>query len=181
MHMLAVMAGLGAISIVQGFVDVVLPALWGQEPFALLYRATEVLGPGYFGAYLFVHNLGLACVVPGFGFLASRYEKQTTNRARIGMILLGAVLVSLLVALEYLIQAAERFDVAFAMALFTLEACAVLLLAFPSALQLRGFVPTRVYSWALITPFRRLRVPMVTSAFLLVLASIAETLFVFGA
>lgn len=180
-RLLGVMAVLGALSIGQGFVDVVVPALTGGESFGFLMTWTERLGPGFLGAYLLVHNLGLACIVPGFGFLASYYEKETSNRQRIGMILLGAVLVSLLVALEYLIQAAERFDLAFAFALFTVEAAAVLLLAFPSARLMKGFVPTRAYGWALVTPFRRLRAPMAACLILLVGASIVEVAVVFGA
>lgn len=170
------MAVLGGISIVQGIIDVVIPALTGGEPFAWLFKWTEALGPGFLTAYLLVHNLGLACIVPGFGFLASYFEKHTSNRQRIGLILLGAVLVSLFVALEYLIQAADRFDLAFALALFTLEALAVLLLAFPSALHMRGFVPTPAYGWALVTPFRRLLPAMAASFLLLVAASLVETL-----
>lgn len=177
--MLGAMAALGALSLLQGFVDVVVPALTGEEPFGFLLGMTERFGYAFFAAYVFVHNLGLACVVPGFGFLASRFEAKTTNRERIGMILLGAVLVSLLVALEYLLQAAWRFDLPFALALFTVEAAAVLLLAFPSARQLRGFVPTRVYSWALVTPFLRLRAPLVASVLLLAAASLVETVKVF--
>jgi hypothetical protein len=177
--MLGAMATFGALSLAQGFVDVVIPALTGAEPFRFLMGWTDRLGYGFFAAYLFVHNFGLACVVPGFGFLASKYEAHTTNRERIGMILLGAVLVSLLVGLEYLLQAAWRFDLPFALTLFAVEALAVLLLAFPSARLMRGFVPTRTYSWALVTPFRRLRLPLVVCVVLLMATSLVETAVVF--
>lgn len=178
--MLGAMAVLGGISILQGIIDVVLPALTGQEPFAFLFAGAERFGPAFLTAYLFVHNLGLACIVPGFGFVAGYFEKQTTNRQRIGFILLGAVFVSLLVALEYLIQAADRFDLAFALSLFTLEAIAVLLVAFPSALQMRGFVPTPAYGWALVTPFRKLLPALAASFLLLLAASLLETLHIVG-
>lgn len=177
--MLAGMATLGALSIAQGIVDVVLPAFTGEEPFHLLFSWTERFGYAFFATYLFVHNLGLACVVPGFGFLASKFEAKTSNRERIGIILLGAVLVSLLVSLEYLVQAAWRFDLAFALTLFAVEAAAVLMLAFPSARQLKGFVPTRVYAWALVTPFRKLRVPLLAAAVVLLGASLVEAAVVF--
>lgn len=179
--MLGAMVTLGALSVLQGIVDVVLPALFGQEPFGLLFALTERLGTPFFAAYLFVHNFGLACVVPGFGFLASRYERHVTNRERIGIILFAAVFVSLLVTLEYLLQAAWRFDLPFALALFTVEAGAVLLLAFPSARALKGFVPTPVYGWALVTPFRRLRRPLLASVAILLLAAVMETAVVFSA
>lgn len=179
--MLGAMVGLGALSILQGLVDVVVPSLLGLEPFFLLFSWTERFGVTFFAAYIFVHNVGLACVVPGFGFLASRYERRVTNRERIGIILLAAVFVSLLVALEYLLQASWRFHLPFALALFTVEAAGVLLVAWPSARALKGFVPTPAYGWALLTPFRRLRAPLVASVVLLLAASVLETLFVFSA
>ncbi|HEX2021089.1 MAG TPA: hypothetical protein VHH36_00125, partial [Candidatus Thermoplasmatota archaeon] len=107
---LALCAVTATLSILQGVVDVVLPALQGEEPFGFLLRATEAYGPAFFIAYVFVHNLGLACLVPGFGFLAAWFERKTRNRTLIGVLLAGAVVASLLVALQYLLLAHDRFD-----------------------------------------------------------------------
>lgn len=172
--LLATMAVLATLSLVQGIIDVVIPAVRGEEPFGFLFHMTSLLGLPFLVGYVFVHNLGLACVVPGFGFVASRFERHLDNRRLIGLILVGAVIASLLTGLLYLIQAAPRFNLAFALPLFLAEALGILLLAWPSAREMRGFVPTPVYAWSLITPFRNLRVPMVASVLVLSGASLVE-------
>lgn len=177
--MLALFVVLATLSIVQGVVDVVLPALRGEDPFGFLFAASASLGPAFFGLYIFVHNMGLACLVPGFGFLAVYFEKKKANRGLIGALLAGAVVVSLLVALEFLLQSG-RFNLFFALPLFALEAVGVLVLALPAARLLRGFVPTRRYSWSLAAPFARLATPLAISALLLGVASAIETWFAFS-
>lgn len=172
--LLATLALLATISLAQGIVDVVLPTVSGEEPFGFLLDQTARLGPGFFIAYVFLHNLGLAALVPGYGFLAAYFERRTQNRALIGLLLAAAVVASLLVALEFLIQARERFDLARALVLFTVEASAVLAVAIPAARQLKGFVPTRRYDWSLVTPFRKLRAPLVYAATVLLLVSGVE-------
>lgn len=167
-------AVLATLSILQGFVDVVMPALRGEEPFGFLYQSTERFGPAFFIGYVFVHNLGLACVVPGFGFLAAWFERKTHNRAIIGGLLAGAVAMSLLVAAQYLITAHQRFDLALAIPLYAGEALSVLALALAASLELKGFVPTRRYEWALVTPFRRMALVLATTASLLVLLATLE-------
>lgn len=172
--MLAFFAVLATLSLAQGVVDLVLPALQDEEPFGFLFEATERFGPNFLIGYIFVHNLGLACLVPGIGFLAAWFEKKTVNRTYIGILLASAVLLSLLVSLQYLIQAQERFDLRIALPIYLGEALAVLALAVSGALELRGFVPTRTYQWALITPFRRLALVFVAVAAVLALLATLE-------
>lgn len=179
-YMLGMLSVLATVSLLQGVVDVVVPAVNGTEPFGFLFAATEALGPGFLVLYVFVHNLGLACLVPGFGFLAARFEKKTANRGRIGLLLAGSIVLSLLMALQYLIQARERFDLRFALPLFAAEAAAVLLLSIAAARELRGFVPTPAYPWSLIQPFRNLRKPLVVSVATLALLSLVEAAAVLG-
>lgn len=178
---LGLCAVLATLSLMQGVVDVVLPALAGEPPFGFLFAATARFGPAFFIGYVFVHNLGLACLVPGFGFVAARFERKTRNRSLIGVVLAAAVVVSLLVALQYLVFAHRRFDLAIAIPLYAGEALSVLALALAGALELRGFVPTRRYEWALVTPFRRLGLPLATTAALLVLLATVEAWTLFGA
>lgn len=177
---LALFALLASVSLAQGIVDVVLPTLRGERPFGFLFRMTEAYGPWFFGAYVFVHNLGLACLVPGYGFIAAWFEKRTRNRTLIGVILAAAVVFSLLTALTYIVRAPERFDLLVAVPLFVGESASVLMLTLAAAMQLRGFVPTRAYAWSLVTPFRRLRTPFVVSAALLALLAAFEAVAVVG-
>lgn len=178
--LLALFAVLATVSLAQGIVDVVLPTLRGERPFGFLFEMSSRYGPVFFGAYIFVHNLGLACLVPGYGFLAAWFEKRTANRALIGAILAGAVAFSLLTALTYIVRAPERFDLAVSVPLFLGEAASVLVMALLAARELRGFVPTRAYDWSLMTPFRRLRVPFVASAALLAVLAAFEAVVVLG-
>ena len=112
--MLALFASLAVASLLQGVGDIVLPTARGGAPFSFLFATTRVFGPSAFALYVFIHNFGLACLVPGVGFVAARYERHTKNRGVIGILLVGAVVLALLVALEYLLQAQDKFDPAFA-------------------------------------------------------------------
>jgi hypothetical protein len=179
--LLSTFATLATVSIMQGVFDIAIPTFTGAKPFGFVYRLTEAFGPSAFGLYIFLHNLGLACLVPGFGFVAVRFEKKPANRAVIGMLLAGAVVLALLVALEYLVQSSARFDLRFAIPLFVGEAVGVLALALPAARELRGFVPTPRYEWSLVTPLARLRWPFLLSALLLAALSGLETLVVLRA
>lgn len=178
--MLGALAVLATLSIFQGIIDVVLPVLRGESPFGFLFAQTERFGPGFFIGYVFVHNLGLACLVPGYGFLAAWFERHTANRFLIGIVLAAAVACSLAVALEFILQASHRFDLPTAMTIFFAEASAVLAVAVPAARELKGFVPTRRYEWSLITPFRNLGVPLGYAATILVLVSLVEAWTVLG-
>lgn len=171
---------LATLSIVQGVVDVAIPALTGEESFGFLFGMTEKYGAAFFVAYIFLHNLGLASIVPGYGFLAAYYERRTVNRGVIGLMLAGAVVASLLVAAHFIMTAPERFDIPFATALLVCEACGVLALAYAGAQQLWGFVPTRRYAWSLITPYRQLATPFAYSALLLLVTSLIEAWAVVG-
>jgi hypothetical protein len=178
--MLALFAVLATVSLAQGFVDVVLPTIRGERPFGFLFEATRLYGPVFFGAYIFLHNLGLACLVPGYGFIAAWFEKRKANRTLIGVILAAAVVFSLLTAATYIVRAPERFDLAVAIPLFVGESAAVLFMAVAAARELRGFVPTRVYDWSLVAPFRRLRTPFAAAIVLLAALAAFEAVAVLG-
>lgn len=174
-------AVLATLSLLQGWVDVLLPAMRGETPFGFLFTMTERFGAGFFVAYIFLHNLGLACLVPGYGFLAAWFERRTVNRFLIGILLTGAVAASLMVAIYFILSAPHLFELPLALALLVGEACGVLALAVASARELRGFVPTPAYEWSLVTPFRRLGVPLGYSALLLFVLSVWEAYAVLGA
>ncbi|HVM45488.1 MAG TPA: hypothetical protein VM582_06090 [Candidatus Thermoplasmatota archaeon] len=172
--MLALFVALATVSILQGILDIVLPTLRGEPLFGFLYATTEAFGPWFFIAYIFVHNLGLACLVPGYGFLAARFERSKTNRFIVGLLLAGAVVASIVVAAHFVLTAPERFHLPTTMALLVGEACAVLALALAAAWQLKGFVPTRRYVWSLVAPFRKLAVPFAYSVTVLLGLSLFE-------
>lgn len=178
--MLGVFAVLATLSLLQGIVDVVIPQMTGGASFGFLFGMTEAYGPGFFIAYIFVHNLGLACVVPGFGFVAARFEKKTMNRGLIGVLLAGSVVASLLVAAQYMLARPEMFDLPVALTLLIGEAAAVLALAITAARELRGFVPTPAYTWSLVTPFRRLGIPLAVSSTVLLFLAVWEAWIVFA-
>lgn len=178
--MLALFALLATLSLLQGIADLVIPTIMGEEPFGFLFGMTERYGPAFFVAYIFVHNLGLACLVPGYGFLAAYYERRTANRAIVGWLLAGAVLSTLLVAAQFIFSS-PGFHLATSLTLLVGEAAGVLALALAGALELRGFVPTRAYAWSLVKPFNALKVPFAYSAAVLLLLSLFEAWAVLGA
>lgn len=178
--MLTLFALLALASLAQGVVDVVLPTIRQEPPFGLLFRETQRYGPAFFAVYIFVHNLGLACLVPGLGFLAARFERRKENRAIIGALLVGAVVAALVVAALYIARTPERFDLKVSIPLFFGEAAGVLALGVCAALQLRGFIPTRRLGWSLVAPFRTLVLPALVSAGLLALLAAVEARAVLG-
>ena len=172
--MLASLCVLATLSLCQGVIDVVLPIALGEAPFQFLFTQTERFGPVFLVGYIFLHNLGLACVVPGYGFLAAWFERRTTNRFLIGVLLAASVAVSLFGTLQFVLEASDRFDLPTALAIFFAEAAAVLAVAVSGARELRGFVPTRRYEWSLVTPFRNLGVPLAYAFTMLLLVSLFE-------
>lgn len=171
--MLGLFAALALASLLQGVLDVVIPTMRHEQPFGVLFGLTARFGPAFFVAYIFVHNMGLACLVPGFGFVAARIEKKPANRGVIGALLLGAVLVTLGVAALYLIRTPERFNMAVSIPLFVGESVSVLAMGVTAALELRRYVPTRKMGWSLVLPLRTVgMVALVTAGLLLVLATV---------
>lgn len=173
--MLAMLACLGTLSLLQGVFDIAVPTVLGEQPFGLLFQATQTFGPAFFAVYVFLHNFGLACLVPGFGLVAVLLEKEKRNRKHIATLLSGAVILGLLVGLEFLVQASSRFDLVRVVPLFVAEALGVLILVIPAAREVRSLVPTRTYAWSLVTPMRKLATPLVLSCGVLALASAYET------
>lgn len=172
---------LATLSLFQGIVDVVIPVVRGEPAFGFLFQMTERFGPVFFVAYIFVHNLGLACLVPGYGFLAAWFERSKVNRFLIGVLLTGAVVGSLLVATHFILSAPTRFHLPVTLALLVGEACGVLALTVAATRELRDFVPTRAYQWSLVKPYQNLRVPLGYSAGVLFVLSLWEAWAVIGA
>lgn len=119
------LGGLGIVSLLQGVVDVGLPMSRGETPFAFTFALMERLGPGVLFLSILVHNLGLAGLLPGVGFLAAMLEPNARMRAWIPRILFAALLVSMASAFTFMFVGSGHFDLRFSLPLFLAEATAV--------------------------------------------------------
>jgi len=151
----AAMLVLAVLGLLTGIVDVAIPFLTGGAPFSLLFALTEAFGPGYLLAHIVVHNLGLACVVPGIAFLAMAKEKDRDLRRAIPWILFFAVALSVVSGVHYLFDAG-LYKGPSMLPVIVLEVGAVLGLALAGFLAYRDFVPTPAIGWSLVVPTRRL-------------------------
>lgn len=177
--LLTVMFTATALSLVSGTVDVGIPALRGERPFGLLFEMKERVGPGYVFLHIFVHNLGLACLVPGLGLFAAALERRQENRKRIAMMLLATVVITALTALQYIVQAGFWTDVRI-VGLAIVEVTAVLMLAVVAYKPVSNFVPTRALGWSLVKPMREIRGPFVAATAVLAAASVFEVMALLG-
>lgn len=175
------MATLAGLSVATGIMDVLVPVLRGEEPFTPLMRLVDHYGPGYLFIHILVHNLGLACLVPGVGLVAATFEKDKGKRVLAARILFVTVILSLFVAFQYLLQARERFDLTLVIPLLAVEAFAVSLLAWRGFLVVRAFVPTPRAGWSFVHPARELAPWFVASNIALAVAALVEVGFVTGA
>lgn len=181
MVLLGVLAAVATLSLAQGFVDVVLPAWTGQRPFGILFSLASRYGSLFLVGWIFIHNLGLACVVPGYGFMAGWWERDPRNRRHIGLLLAGAVFGTLILSGALMLRERDRFNLAFALPIFVAEALAVSFLAVAAAREVRAYVPTGERGWSLVTPMRRLGPPLVASVLLLGFLAAVEVRTIVGA
>lgn len=172
--LLAAFCALATLSLAQGILDVTLPRVLGTEPFGVLYGLSGAYGPSFYFAYVLAHNLGLACIVPGYGFAGAWMDQRPMQRRVIAAMLLAGVASGLALTLAALLSAQERFQLAVALPLYLGEAVSVLVMAALSARELvrfdarRGFRPLLALLW-----------PFAVSAALLALLAAVETVFVF--
>lgn len=174
--LLGVLAFFATESLLQGIVDVTLPFARHEEPFRFLFAQTQLWGPGFFFLYVFVHNLGLACMVPAYGVLGGWFERRRMNRLAIGALLFAAVLASLAMSLAWMLHDAERFDMGFAIPLYVAESAAVIVPAALGAREVARWEPAE----GLQRIMRETGWPFVVSAALLLLLAAVETVFVLG-
>jgi len=171
---------LALIGIGTGIMDVAVPVLKGDELFAPLKRAVELFGYPYLFLHIFLHNLGIACLVPGIGLIAAHMERNPRLRAVIGPILSVAVVVSILTGAFWVVQSgayAQGVIVLF----FALEAAGVLLLTFAGLRAMRGYVPTPAPGWSLHTPAHRIAPYFLASSIVLGIAAYLEVLYILNA
>jgi len=175
--MLALLAGAG---LATGIEDVAIPSLTGKPLFEGLREIVERGGPlGY--AYLFlhilIHNLGIACLVPGVGFIAAHFEKCPEKRRLIGPILGAGVLLAMSTASLWVIMEGVYSSTAI-LVFFALECAGVLLLTWAGMRALRGYVPTRKWGWSLFEPASRLAPVFLAAGILIALAAFIEVIYV---
>ncbi|MHB8605933.1 MAG: hypothetical protein ACYDCK_11830 [Thermoplasmatota archaeon] len=175
----AILLGLALASLATGILDVALPVLQGEPPFSSLFATVSYLGYPYLFLHIFVHNFGLACLVPGVGLAGASLERTQQRRVLIAIILLGAVILGLLAAVEYILESG-RFDLPVALALLALESLGVLTLAFAGYRVVRDHKPTPRIGWSLVHPSLELAPYFLASGALLAATAYAETLYIAG-
>lgn len=168
---------LAAFSLLTGFFDVALPALVDRPRFPILFALAGAFGPGYLFVHIFLHNLGLALLVPGVGLLAASFEKDPRNRRHIGPILAIAAIGSLLVAVDLVIRRGYWKE-SVVIGLFLVEAGAVVLATWAGLRALRGYVPTPKPAWGWIQPARDMAPYVAVAAVALAFGAFVETLYV---
>ncbi|MHB8584967.1 MAG: hypothetical protein ACYDDF_03920 [Thermoplasmatota archaeon] len=156
--------------------DIAYPAITGAPKFAALESLALNLGPAYLFLHIFLHNLGLAALVPGVGLFAASFERNPTRRRVIGWILAGAVIVSLLVAAE-LIFIRGWESMILTLPLLAAESTAVIILTLAGVRVLRDFVPTRRPDWAWVDPARQLAPYVAVAVTGLAFSAFVETLY----
>jgi hypothetical protein len=113
-HVYYVMMALLVLSVVTGIYDVLLPALAGARPFYHLAKFLDAFGYFYLYLHIYVHNLGLACLLPAVGLMAMYYEKKTQFRPLILNVLAFTSLIALYSGLIYMdIEVTRRMLIVF--------------------------------------------------------------------
>lgn len=175
--------GLGALatlSLFQGVVDIALPLSRGETPFGFTFGLMHKLGPGILFLSILVHNLGLAGLLPGLGFLAAMLEPNPRARRLIAPILLLALLLSMGTAVSAIFAGPGDFDLRFSLPLFLAEATAVLAVAFVSYGEFRRFLPRAPGRRDVARAFEAVAVPVFVSALGLIVLAVLETLVILG-
>lgn len=175
-----VMFELAVLSIVTSLLDVAWPVFTGEPLFGRLFALADGLGYGYLWAHIILHNLGMACIVPGFAALAMSKERDRRSRRAIPGILLVAVVLSLVSSLQFLAtEQLVRSPMTIFIALLEVEA--VLVLAVAGYFIYRDFVPTRELKWSLLHPARKLWPYFAVAYVSIAVAASLEVLVVVGA
>lgn len=122
------LGALAALSLAQGVLDVGLPLARGEAPFGFTLGLGDAQGPGALYLAILAHNLGLAGLLPGLGFLLAMRERHPGLRRAIPPILLVALVVALGNAFALLLAAGGPGGASgpFRLALYLAEATAIL-------------------------------------------------------
>lgn len=160
------LVALSAASVAQGVLDVAIPIARHEPPFGWLLERSHAWGPWFLGAWLFVHNVGLAVLVPGVGFAAAPHARDARERGRVAHILVVATLALIALGAFLLLQRPDIFTTRVAWPLYIGESAAVLLPALAAARELIGPQPR----------LRALRAPLAAAVSALALLATVETL-----
>lgn len=95
LHIYYLMFFLFVLSLITGIYDVLLPVLAGARPFYHLTKFLDIFGYVYLYLHIYIHNLGLACLVPSIGLIAIFYERKPRFRPVIPNILVFTSLLAL--------------------------------------------------------------------------------------
>lgn len=164
-------------AIASGLLDLVVPRLADAQDFEGVQRAANLAGPAGLGAYVLLHNLGLAALVPGVGLVACALEPSPRRRRLVAAILLAAVVVSLLVATELVIRRGY-WRLPIVLPLLVLESAAVLMVAIASYRALASYVPTPRPEWSWIIPLHKIAAYFAIAVIALAFGAFVEVLYI---
>lgn len=168
---------LALIGLATGILDIAIPTLNGEPIFSNLEAAVARWGFLYLFFHVFLHNLGLACIVPGIGLLAAHLEPNPRLRRAIGPILALAVALSLGVAATWVVRSGAYVNET-VLLIFGLEAAGVILLTAVGLRALSGYVPTPTAGWSLHHPTHRLAPYLVVTSIIIGMAAFIEAVYV---
>lgn len=157
--------------------DIAMPVMSGKPLFSNLRGAVDQWGYPYLFFHVFLHNLGLACIVPGVGLLAAHLEPDPRIRRLIGPLLAVAVAASLGTGAAWVMRTGAYSQGAILL-IFTLEVLGVGLLTWVGLRSLRGYIPTPAPGWSLYSPTYRIAPFAVVSSLLLGLAAFIEAVYI---
>jgi len=167
---------LATVGLATSVVDVAIPALTGRPPFGLLLAHTDRHGPAYFAAHVFLHNLGIAALVPGLAFFAMRLERDARARRLIPSLLLAASVVAVGAGVARVATDPRLLALPLTGPLLALEAQAVLALAFAGHAEARRHEPGGALGESLAPSARRLALPFLLATGTLAVAAWIETI-----
>lgn len=170
----ALLATLAAAAIAQGVADFTGAAMVGAPLFSFTHGIAERFGPlGLFAAIL-AHNVGLACLIPGIGYLAARAEDASDGRVLLGRVLFVGLVAAMGAGLLYVLRGPGDFTLGIALPLLAGEAAAVLYVAHAAHAQFARFRAAPPDEKTLGEALQGVRVPLAFGASALAVLAAAE-------
>lgn len=168
------LATLATASILQGIADFGGALLLGAPLFGFTTTIADHFGP--LGLYLaiFGHNLGLACLMPGIGYLAARAERTKNGRRFLGRLLLSALGLAMAAGLIYILRGPGHFTLGIALPILAGEAVAILYVGWLAHAQFARFDEHPPNETTLREALAHTRTPLLYAATALALLAAAE-------
>ena len=172
----ALLAALATAAIAQGVADFSGAALLGKPLFGFTNGIAERFGAAGLFVAILAHNLGLAALIPGIGYLAARWERTSAGRLLVGRVLLIGLVSAMGAGLFYVLAGPGDFSLGIALPILAGEAFAVLFVAQRAHAQFARFRAAPPDAGALGEAMRQVRVPLLFAFGALAVLAAAEVL-----